>query len=138
VSPTFRGSAERQFSDLENRFFLQNIGAPTTFGEFLTQPRATPAALRGQLGFIRDILAQGAEGSRGTTEQRASILGRFGTAGDPFQDLARQAIIQPGLATVAPAFRGAFGRGAEQIFNRQRALNPEESFFDFGKRRGFF
>ena len=102
-----------------------------TFQSFLEGTQPDVGVLRGNLQNVRNILGTPYEQLGGP-----AAMGIHTTFQDPWNQL--QAAIQPGLAAISPALRGAYRRGAGQFQGDWQAMNPEQQFLDFAGKSGFF
>jgi len=104
---------------------------PQTFQSFLEGTQPDVGVLRGNLQNVRNILGTPYEQLGGP-----AAMGIHTTFQEPWNQL--QAAIQPGLAAISPALRGAYRRGAGQFQEDWQAMNPEQRFLDFAAKSGFF
>ena len=134
-SPGVQGAIENRFGDVFTRARLAQVAQPTLgFEEFLGGAgafgRGDPNLLRRQLHGLQSFL-----GSPSGTDfgYQTGIREAF----DKPENIL-SAILQPGLAEIAPSLRGYFAKGAGREFERFRASQPEADVLGEFARRKFF
>ena len=155
-NPFLQRLAENRFSDLQTLYNLVGLGRAAstglepsqTFQGFLGSRGGNPFAAQQQQpgtvsslsGAFRNIID-----ALSTPEEKRNV-GQLSAAAQfapneqgRFRGL-EQAALLPTLQSIAPAFRGAFRRGAENTFQRFGSLNPgfsPQDFSTFLADRGF-
>ena len=116
-------------------------GPTTTFGDWLRAgERPTRQNMFGTLQDIGNIVAGGdpqLDPGLSTNERlrRAAIQSQFGTDTADSRDLLSNMFTTAALSGVAPAFRYPIQSAAQNLFQSQRALQPEKSFLSFLNER---
>ena len=119
-----------------------DAGNQTTFGDWLRAgERPTRQGLFDRLGDIGSIVAGGDQAlnapglSMNEALRRSAIQSQFGTETGDSRDLLKGMFTTAALSGVAPAFRYPIQAAAENLFQSQRALQPETSFLSFLNER---
>lgn len=117
-------------------------GPTTTFADWLRAgERPTRQGLFDRLGDIGSIVAGGDQAlnapglSVNEALRRADIQNRFGMDTEDSRKLLKGMFTTAALSGVAPAFRYPIQAAAENLFQSQRALQPETSFLSFLNER---
>ena len=117
-------------------------GPTTTFADWLRAgERPTRQGLFDRLGDIGSIVAGGDQAlnapglSMNEALRRSAIQSQFGTETGDSRDLLKGMFTTAALSGVAPAFRYPIQAAAENLFQSQRALQPETSFLSFLNER---
>lgn len=133
-NPLVQRGIESRAGDAFARLRLAQVGNPTLgFEQFLGGGgfgRGDPDMLRNQLRNLQGFLGRSSDFDVGF---QGAVRGAFD---DPQNIL--QAILQPGLAAIAPSLRGSFARTTGTEFDRFQARQPESNLLNEFSRRGFF
>jgi hypothetical protein len=131
----------------EYRFLPYMQSAADMFGEQATAPtfaswleagqRPTREALFGTLKDIGSVLSGGAAGTIAEGLSPAEMLRRgriqtaFGTETDKTREQLQRMLSGAFMSGVAPAFRYPVQAGIQNVFETQRALQPDRPFLSF-------
>ena len=115
-----------------------DAGNQTTFGDWLRAgERPTRQGMFNTLQDIGSVISGGQQGitapglSLGESLRRQNIFDQFGTETADSRKALQGLFSSAALSGVAPAFRYPVQSAAQNLFQTQRALQPEQSFLSF-------
>ena len=143
ASPFARSAALNRAGDVISQFRL--LGDPftdpeqlgTSFESFLAGGQPTVSALQGGLRNLQDLLKTDPTGLPQAGLARRGFFD-VETGGGAALGNLRQALLQPTLAGLSPAFRAPFVNTAQDVFSRLMAMEPERRLINLAGERGFF
>jgi hypothetical protein len=115
-----------------------DAGNQSTFGDWLRAgERPTRQGMFNTLQNIGNVVSAGQQGltapglSLGESLRRQNIINQFGTETEGSRKALQGLFSTAALKGVAPAFRYPVQSAAQNLFQTQRALQPEQSFLSF-------
>jgi len=151
LSPFMQRGAQNLYPQLSAEYgflpYMQGLESPSlpTFASFLQQgQRPTRGQMLGTLGDIGSVLSQGAAGTLAEGISPAEMLRRgriqsaFGTESPESRKQLQSMLSGAFMSGIAPAFRYPVQAGIQNVFETQRALQPDKPFLSFlGERMNF-
>ena len=144
LSPFMQRGAQNLYPQLSAEYgflpYMQGLESPSlpTFASFLQQgQRPTRGQMLGTLGDIGSVLSQGAAGTLAEGISPAEMLRRgriqsaFGTESAESRQRLQSMLSGAFMSGIAPAFRYPVQAGIQNVFETQRALQPDKPFLSF-------
>ena len=142
ASPLAQRAMNRQAPNLLSQYQMSGAGLPagesdvgTSFYNYLQNGfGAAPSQtdMRANLNNIVSTLGIP------VGERKGRQIGLGAAFGEGYGSNVLDAAMQPYLSRVAPGMQRFFEQGAEDIFNRRRATNPEENFLNYAQSQKWF